>query len=330
MYWEDKEAQHALIFRMRVGNDEGSTCCRRWMCIRVLHEEDINRALDDTAAMRDAGPHVFRMYVRTLFLCSLKLLEPSAQRVRAAKSVGMYRHPAVLHGMCQRMFCLLLGIAEETLRRMKPDVQGRGRFIATPSHGSTSNRNAEKPAAREYFVNCVQEIAKQYGHPQPWPLPGLSEHQEVLVLPPQFTVNRMYSMIIETAATAQALSKSSFYSLFNSFELEHIHISGTERGSEWVASFCGRFKAPSRGTHAKDIFWPAIGSLAVQFVVETPFDTSVVPPAGTIECVMFDYVSSHKTPHKAQETFAEFFLFSSALTFTCSWYTMFAPGSHIS
>lgn len=32
---------------------------------------------------------------------------------------------------------------------------------------------------------------------------------------------------------------------------------------------------------------------AVQFVVDVPFDTSVVLAAGTVECVMFDYISSH-------------------------------------
>lgn len=48
---------------------------------------------------------------------------------------------------------------------------------------------------------------------------------------------------------------------------------------------------------------------AVQFNVETPFDTSVIPTAGSVECIIFDYVSSHKTSHKARETFGEFFPF---------------------
>ena len=217
MHWEDKEAQHELIFRMRKGVGASSVCCRRWMCIRALQEDDINRALDDTAAMRDAGTRAFRMYVRTLYLCSLKVLQPGTSQSRTPKSAGMYGHPAILPRMCQQMFCLLLGIGEDTLRRMKPDSDGRGRFIATPFHGSTSNRNAEKPAAREYFVECVQELGEQYGHPQPWPLPGLSEHKEVRVLPPQFTVSRIHSLIMKLASPAQALSKSMFYNLFKSF-----------------------------------------------------------------------------------------------------------------
>ena len=47
----------------------------------------------------------------------------------------------------------------------------------------------------------------------------------------------------------------------------------------------------------------------MQFVVDAPFDTSVVPAAGTVECVMSEYISSHKTPHKAKETVDEFFPF---------------------
>ncbi len=48
---------------------------------------------------------------------------------------------------------------------------------------------------------------------------------------------------------------------------------------------------------------------AVKFNIEAPFDTSQVPNAGDVECVMFDYLSSAETPHKARETFSEYFPF---------------------
>lgn len=360
-------------------------CCQRWACIHAIPDDEVHRAVADAAVARDTSKQCFRMYVRTLFLCSLKPLIPGKSRKNAEKTVGTYQHPAVCYGMCQTMFCLLLGIDVTTLRALVPRTSGDGRFAASDAHGLIGNTNSKKPAAKEFFIEKVQALAREVGHPQPWPLPGLCENTEVLVLPPQFTVNRMYNMIIQQASPAQALARRSFYNIFNSWELENIHVSGTERGMcprcvKWTARAHGLRTVISKGgTQAararvelkvlqrlmdnhtirqrmgrellrqvqsaiegrpkkahplalegtepnyneeeEDLdveddgatitaaraheFWQP----AVKFDIDAPFDTSKVPDVGDVECIMFDYLSSAKTPHKARETFSEFFPF---------------------
>lgn len=49
--------------------------------------------------------------------------------------------------------------------------------------------------------------------------------------------------------------------------------------------------------------------LAVKFKVDTLFNTSSFPSEGTVECIMFDYLSIAKPMHEARETFSEYFPF---------------------
>lgn len=76
----------------------------------------------------------------------------------------------------------------------------------------------------------TNEIAREYGHPQLWPLPELHENKEILVLPPNFTLHRLHATIMRTATTSSALLRVSYSKLFRSNELQHIHICTTERG----------------------------------------------------------------------------------------------------
>lgn len=383
--WENADAQVARVrtLRSEQGKDK-FRCCQRWPFIRAIPDDDVVRAVADAAGARDADEQYFRMYVRTLYLCSLNPLIPGKPRKHAETKVGTYQHPTVINGMCQTMFCLLLGIDVKTLRFSAPKTAGEGRFASSETHGLVGNKNAEKPAAKQFLVEQVQALAREVGHPKPWPFPGLCKNTEVLVLPPQFTVNRMYNMIMQKASPAQALARRSFYSLFNSWELEHIHVSGTERGMcvrcvKWTARAHGLRTVISKGgaQRAKDrVDLKALKRLidnhtirqrmgrdllrqvqctvegrpkqmhslaleitgtdqddeddrdvenneeivrtarthanwqpAVKFNIEAQFDTSQIHNAGDVECVMLDYLSSAKTPHKARETFTEFFPF---------------------
>ncbi len=217
--WENADKQVARVRALRAekGKDK-YRCCQRWACIRVIPDDEMVRAVADAAAARDAAKQYFRMYLRALYLCSLKPLMPGKPRRDAEKAVGTYEHPAVV------------GIEVTTLRGIAPRVVDEGRFASSKAHGMAGNKNAVKPAAKQLFVEQFHALAREFGHPQPWPLPGLDENTEVLVLPPQFTVNRLYNLITQKASPAQALAKRSFYNLFNSWELEHTHVSGTERG----------------------------------------------------------------------------------------------------
>lgn len=194
----------------------------------------------------------------------------------------------------------------------------------------------------------------------------------------------MYNMIMERGFPAQALMRSSFYELFISCELEHIYVSGTERGMwprcvKWTARSNGLRTVISKGgTEAAKarVNLKVLGRLienhtmrqrmgrellrkvqcalegkpkqphylsmndtggdndveedyeqdddtsivrdarahadwqpAAKFDIDTPFDTLKVPGAVEVECIMFDFLSSTKTPHKAGETFSELFYF---------------------
>lgn len=46
---------------------------------------------------------------------------------------------------------------------------------------------------------------------------------------------------------------------------------------------------------------------SLRFVIDAPFDTVRTPSEADVECIIFDYLSSHKTPHKARETLDEIF-----------------------
>eukprot|EP00171_Calliarthron_tuberculosum_P009496 IDg9496t1 len=79
--WINATAQAEHILALRAEKGKGRfRCCQRWACIRVIHEDELKRAVEDTEAARGAGKTLFRMYIKTLYLCSLKPLMPGKLR----------------------------------------------------------------------------------------------------------------------------------------------------------------------------------------------------------------------------------------------------------
>lgn len=126
--WKSANAQLAQVCALRTEKGiDNFRCCQRWACIRVISVDEMTRAIEDAAAACDACKQFFRMYVRSLYLNSLKSLTSGKPRKDAEKKVGTYQHPVVVYGMCQKMFCLLLSIDRRKLRRMVPSMTGGGR-----------------------------------------------------------------------------------------------------------------------------------------------------------------------------------------------------------
>lgn len=44
--------------------------------------------------------------------------------------------------------------------------------------------NLSKNLATKFFAEQVQMLADEVAHPQPWPLPGMTDRRKVIVIPP--------------------------------------------------------------------------------------------------------------------------------------------------
>lgn len=151
-----------------------------------------------------------------------------------------YRLPCVDMMVCKKFFCFGFGIAEVTLTRI---VQGFGQpplasVMPNPHMLIGRPSNAGKPELKEAWALEVERIAGEEGSPFPIPLPGQAQGETFLVLPPHFTCMQLYDRIKTRLAEAMTnvgsqptfLSWGTFYELFNSSRLRHIHIANRTTG----------------------------------------------------------------------------------------------------
>ena len=143
-----REPDEVIAQWMEMRNKKGGErvqCCSQWDCIHAIRVTQAANAVEDGARARGLGIEHFRMYVRALYLRSAPGLKAGENRSKAAKQVRTYRHPAVVHSMCQRAFLWLLDIDSKTFRSIVPgDLLGDLRVARATRHGNESNLDAKK------------------------------------------------------------------------------------------------------------------------------------------------------------------------------------------
>eukprot|EP00171_Calliarthron_tuberculosum_P003991 IDg3991t1 len=73
-----------------------------------------------------------------------------------------------------------------------------------------------------HFIYEVERIDRECGHSQPWPFSGLTEDRDVLLLPPQYSRDKLYRKRMRTTPSKLALSDRVFEQLFDSDLLRQV------------------------------------------------------------------------------------------------------------
>ncbi len=88
----------------------------------------------------------------------------------------------------------------------------------------------QQTCGKGVFIEEVECIGQDYGCPQPWPLPGVSEERKLLVLQPHFSRDKLYHDIMESTQSNLTPSDRAVERLFNSDRLRHVVLTKSERG----------------------------------------------------------------------------------------------------